>query len=66
MGECVPFPIRLKDSRRDGEKREAEAPAFAAFASDARRDLEILPAAYLEGPKAHQEKNKRAGKKRCV
>lgn len=32
------------------------------FASDARRDLGILPAAYLQSPKAHQEQNKRAGK----
>lgn len=50
-----PFPSGSK-IQGEMEKREAEAPASAVFASVARRDLAILPAAYLESPRTHQEK----------
>lgn len=52
----------LSSSKMGGEmgKREAEAAAFVAFASDAKRALEVLLAAYFGSPKIHREKNKRA------
>lgn len=60
---CLPPPLSHPPQRfKERWKKQAEVPAFATFASDARRDLGILPAAYLENPKAHQEQNKRDGK----
>lgn len=58
-----PFPSHPPQKFKERWKNQAEVPALATFASDARRDLGILPAAYLASPKAHQEQNERIGKK---
>lgn len=58
-----PFPSHPPQKFKERWKNQAEVPALATFASDARRDLGILPAAYLASPKAHQEQNERIRKK---